>query len=330
MHRMNTGASRAARREFLRQVAGLSAVAVACPLMAQGHVTTIIVPFGPGGASDVFARILAQHLQARIGSPVIVDFKPGGNTSIGSSFVRRQPPDGTTLLLVPRAFSSSPATNPKINNYNPVKDFTPIARLANTDVVLAASTKFAPNTLTEVISYVKAHPGEVRIGTTGVGANDHLMSFRLGQRIGAPFNIIHYKGAGAAIQDLMSGILDLKIDSVASYRGALDAGRVKPICMINADGASLVPGEKSLSEQLPGLSMASYFGVVGPADMEPALVDRLSKELIQIVQLDEVQPRWSQLGISVAPLGPAEFASFMTAHLKETHEVVRDLKLPLE
>lgn len=317
------------RRRHLRTLAGLAAAGVAAPLFAQGRTTTIVVPFGPGGATDITARMLAEHLPGKIGNPVIVDYKPGANTAIAMAHVRSKAPDGTTLLIVPGVFSSSPATNPKVNNYDPAKDFTPIARLVNTTAVLCASSKFAPNTLDEIMAYAKSKPGILKVGTTGMGANDHLIPFRMARRVGTEVNFIHYKGAAPAIQDLMSGEIDVKIDSVASFRAALETGRVKPICMINAGGQSITPSQKSLQEQM-GIGIHSYFGMVGPVGMPPPLVDRLSKALQEIVQMQELQPRWQQLGIEIAPLGPAEFAAYMTAHLNETRQVVKEANLPLE
>lgn len=322
------------RRQHLRVLGGLAAASAAAPLFAQTKSTTIIVPFGPGGATDITARVLAQYLPKHIGHPVIVDYKPGANAAIAIAHVRKQPPDGSTLLIVPGAFSSSPATNPRINNYDPATDFTPIARVVNTPAVLCASSKFAANTLDEVMAYAKSNPGMLKVGTTGMGANDHLIPFRMARRWGTEVNFVHYKGAAPAIQDLMSGLIDVKIDSIPSFRAPLETGRIKPICMINAGEQltvpGIAPGEKSLSEQMPGISIHSYFGIVGPAGMPSQLVQSLSKALIEIVQLEEVQPRWRQLGIEPAPLGPAEFSSYMLAHLKETRDVVKEANLPLE
>lgn len=318
-----------ARRAHLRTLGGLAASMVAAPLLAQSKTTTIVVPFGPGGATDITARMLAQHLPARIGQPVIVEYKPGANTAIAIAHLRKQPPDGSTLLIVPGAFSSSPATNPKINNYNPATDFSPIARLVNTAAVLCASTKFAANTLDEVMAYAKAKPGMLKVGTTGMGANDHLIPFRMARKVGTDLNFVHYKGSAAAIQDLMSGEIDVKIDSVASFRAALETGRIKPVCMINAGGQSIVPGQKSLQEQM-GISIHSYFGMVGPAGMAAEQVSSLSKAMLEIIQLEELQPRFKTLGMDLAPLGPKGFAAYMTAHLEETRQVVKEANLPLE
>ncbi|RYG24161.1 MAG: hypothetical protein EON93_23275, partial [Burkholderiales bacterium] len=180
-----------------------------------------------------------------------------------------------------------------------------------------------------VMAYAKAKPGELKVGTTGMGANDHLIPFRMARKVGTEMNFIHYKGSANAIQDLMSGEIDMKIDSIASFRAALDTGRIKPVCMINAGGQTLTPSQKSLQEQM-GITIHSYFGMVGPMGMPPALTQRLSTALLEIVQMQELQPRFQQLGIDIAPLGSSEFARYMTAHLNETREVVKEANLPLE
>jgi tripartite-type tricarboxylate transporter receptor subunit TctC len=317
------------RRQHLRSLAGMAAASLAAPVFAQSRTTTIVVPFGPGGATDITARMMAEHLPGKIGNPVIVDYKPGANTAIAMAYVRNKAPDGTTLLIVPGAFSSSPATNPKVNNYDPAKDFSPIARLVNTAAVLCASSKSGLGTLDEIMAYAKAKPGMLKVGTTGMGANDHLIPFRMARRVGTDVNFIHYKGSAQAIQDLMSGEIDVKIDSVASFRAALETNRIKPVCMINAGGQTITPNQKSLQEAM-GITIHSYFGIVGPAGMPAPMVNSLSKALLEIVQMQELQPRFQQLGIDIAPLGPADFASYMTAHLNETRQVVKEANLPLE
>ncbi len=318
------------RRQHLKTLAGLAASAMAVPARSVPRTTTIIVPYGPGGSTDIICRMVAEHLPSRIGNQVVVDYKPGANASIGANFVRNKPPDGSFLLIVPGPFSSSPATNPRVNNYNPVTDFTPLARVVNTAVVLCGSTKFAPKTLEEVIAYARANPGQLKVGTTGIGANDHLVPFRVAQRTNTSFNFIHYKGAAQAIQDLMSGEIDVKIDSVASFKAALQTGRIRPICMINAGGHNLVPDQKAMNEQLPGIGIHSYVGFVGPAGMSRALVDKFSKAFVEIAQLEELKPRFRELGIDPAPLGPTDFAAYITSHLEETRQVVKDAKLPVD
>lgn len=318
------------RRKHLQTLAGFAAAGLGAPLFAQGRgTTTIIVPFGTGGATDITARLIAQYLPERIGNPVVIDYKPGGNGAIAVAYLRTKPADGSTLLIVPGSFSSLPATNPKVNNYNPVSDFSPIARLVNTPVALFASAKFAPNTLDEVLAYAKANPGMLRVGNTGIGTNDHLIAFRMAKQIGTEFNFIQYKGSAPALQDLMSGEIDVRIDSVASARAPLETGRIKAICMLNAGGFTLTPGRKSVQEQM-GITIHSYFGMVGPAGMPAATVNSFSKAMTDIIQMPDLQPRLQQLYLDPAPLGPAEFAAYMTAHLNETRQVVKDAKLPLE
>lgn len=319
-----------------RQVLGAIGAAVAASTIGtagaqqRNDTMTIIVPFGPGGATDIVARMVATQLQTRLGHPVIVDYKPGANGVVALAYLKRQAPDGKTLMIVPGVYSSAPATNPKINNYNPATDYTPIARMVNTAAALAASSKFAPKTLDDILAYAKANPGKVKVGTTGIGANDHLIPFRMARRIGTEFNFIHYKGSAPAIQDLMSGEIDIKIDSVASLKAALDSGRVRHVAMVNAGGTSITPQSKSIAETLPGIGIASYFGMIGPAGMAPQMVEQLRREIISIVKMEELQPRFRQLAIDVAPMGPAEFSAYMTNHYKETVEVVKEAGIKLE
>lgn len=319
------------KRSILR--AGLALAAATCmsASFAQSATrTTIVLPYPPGGASDTLARLISDKLQARLGHTVIVEYKPGGNHAIANQYVNSQPADGSTLYLIATPFSTAPAANPTVLKYHPAKDFTPIARLTNNVAVLVANSNTPYNSVAELTSYAKANPGKIQFATTGIGSLDHLLAYRLGKLSGTTFNLIHYKGAGQAFQDLMGGHVDVKIDSYASAKPALDTGRAKLLAVADPAPSRLLPDVKTISQTIPGASLSSYFGVVGPRGMSPEVAARLSTILAEVIRSEELAPKLKVLAMEPAPLPPAEFGKFMSDGFTEVQAIVKEAGIKME
>lgn len=317
------------KRHFLSFLAS-SVLAGKSWSQVRGNVTTIVVPYPPGGASDMLARVIAEQLQKRINQAVIIENKPGGNHEIANYYVNSQPANGQTLYLIATPFSTAPAANPSVHKYHPADSFTPIARLTTNVTVLVASSKFPPKTVQEVIDYARAHPGKVQFATTGVGSLDHLLAFRIGKATGTDLNLVHYKGAAAAFQDLMGGQVDLKIDSYASAKPALDSGRAKLIALADPSPSLLLPNYKTISATIPGASLVSYFGMVGPRGMPPETASRLSGVLTEIIQSEAIAPRLKQLALEPSPLAPDAFRKFLTDCYTEVQATVKEADIKME
>lgn len=291
---------------------------------------TIVVPFSPGGATDVVARTVANHLSKRLGQTVIVENKPGAGGAIASQYIRRQPADGYTLYHVATPFSTAPVTNPSVHNYDPVKDFTPIARTSTVLSILAANSRLPANNMAELIAYAKANPGKVRIATTGVGSSDHIAPLRIEKLTGVEFLYVHYKGSAQGVQDLLAGEVDLKYDAYSSVRAQIDAGRLKGLALGMEKRSTLLPDMPIIAETIPGFMTRSYTGLLGPAGMPEAIVNRLNKEVNAILALPEVSKELGLLGLEPASESPREFAEYLQGHADFQRRAVQDHKLVVE
>jgi tripartite-type tricarboxylate transporter receptor subunit TctC len=319
------------KRSFLRAgVALVAATWMGAAFPQAGSQTTIVLPYPPGGASDTLARLIAERLQARLGQPVVVEYKPGGNHAIANQYVNSQSANGQTLYLIATPFSAAPAANPAVHKYHPARDFTPIARLTTNTAVLVANAKFPANSVPELVAYAKANPGKVQFATTGIGSLDHLLAWRMGKLTGTTLNLVHYKGAGQAFQDLMGGHVDLKIDSYASAKPALDSGRAKLIAVADPVPSSLLPDYKTINDAIPGAFLSSYFGVVGPRGMPADVSARLSTVLGDVIRSEELAPKLKLLAMEAAPMGPSEFAKYMSDGYGDVQAIVKDAGIKME
>lgn len=319
------------KRSILRAGVALALASWLGGALAQsGNHTTIVLPYPPGGATDTLARLISERLQARLGHPVVVEYKPGGNHAIANQYVNSQPANGRTLYLIATPFSSAPAANPAVHKYHPVNDFTPVARLTQAATVLVANANFPATTVAEVVAHAKANPGKVQFATTGLGTQDHLVAWRLGKQAGVDFNIVHYKGSAQAFQDLIGGHVDLKLDSYASAKPALDSGRGKLIAVSDATPSPLLPGQRTVHETLPGIFMASYFGIVGPRGMPADVTARLSSMLAEIIRSDDIASQLRTLAMAPAPLAPADFAKYINERYADIQSMVKESGIKVE
>lgn len=291
---------------------------------------TIVVPFAPGGATDIVARLLSEKLAPRLGQPVVVSNKPGGTGAVANTFVRAQPADGYTLYLVTSPFSTAPATQPSVHNYEPARDFTPIAQIATILPVLVASNKAPGSTLREIVAYAKKNPGKVTVATTGIGSSDHLAAAKFAHMAGIELAYVPYKGAGLALQDLLSGVVDLKMDAFASSKPLIEAGQIRGLGMGTLTRSAIVPDIPTISEVVPGYELPSYVGLLGPAGLPATVINRLQTELAAVMKMPDVAEKFKGMGLEPTLTSPADFGAYLTAHVKSQRELVRDMGIKIE
>lgn len=295
-----------------------SAVADAYP----GKPITIVVPYSPGGATDLVARTIAEKLTQRLGKPVIVENKPGGSGAVANDYVRRQPADGYTLYGVATPFSTGPLTNPSIHKYDPLVDFTPIVRTSEMVTVIAVNKDFPAKNVAELISYAKANPGALNVATTGAGSSDHLLPIRIAQVAGVEFNYVHYKGSVQGIQDVIGGMVHFKYDALSSVRPHIESGRLRGLALATEHRSGIMPGLPTLSETLPGVFTRAYTGLLGPAGLKPGIVDLLNREVNAIMQLPDVRERLSGLGLEPVQNTPGEFVEYLKGQIQFQREAI--------
>lgn len=284
---------------------------------------TIIAPFSPGGATDVVARTIGAELSRRLGQPVIVDNKPGAGGVIAADLVRRQVPDGYTLFHVATPFSTAPVTNPGIHKYDPVVDFTPIARTSTVLSILAARSTLPFNNIAELVAYAKANPGKVSLATTGVGSSDHIAPLRLEKLTDTRFLYVHYKGSAQGVQDLLAGVVDMKYDAYSSVRPHIESGKLKGLALGMEKRSALLPEMPIIAETIPGFVTRSYTGLVGPVGMPRDVVARINREVNAILATAEVRDKLGKLGLEPAQETPQQFARYLTEHAEFQREAIR-------
>lgn len=320
-----------AKRRTLLAVALLAASPLAAWAQAYPNKpVTIVVPFAPGGATDIVARLLSEKLAPRFGQAVPVVNKPGGTGAVANTYVRSQPADGYTLYLVTSPFSTAPATQPSVHNYDPARDFTPIAQISTILPVFIASPKAPGRNLTELIAYAKANPGKVTAATTGIGSSDHLAAAKLARMAGIELNYVPYKGAGPALQDVMAGTVDLKMDAFASSKPLIEAGQVRALGMATLKRSAIVPDIPTISEVVRGYELPSYVGLLGPAGLPIEVLNRLQADLAVVMKLPDVAEKLKFLGLEPTLTSPVDFGVYLTAHVKSQKELIKDLAIKIE
>ena len=311
----------------MRTLVFLAWALVAACAQAQWPERTVrvVVPFPPGGQTDIVGRIMADQFTRLWGRTAIVENKIGASGTVGSEMVAKSPPDGYTLQVAAiNTHGANPALfGPKLT-YDPVKDFTPIAWLVSTQNILVINTDLPYRNLREILDYARANPGKLTFGTAGSGSSMHLFMEVLKMMAKVDITHVPYKGSGPAVQDLMGGQITMVFDSMPGSWPFAAAGKVRPIAISSAKRSATAPEVPTVAESgVPGYDYVSWLGLVGPAGMPRELVARLNADTNRILQLPDVKERFAQLG--TLPVGgtPEEFGTYLKAQVETWHRVVK-------
>lgn len=292
--------------------------AALCPLSsglvhAQAYPTQeikLVVPYPPGGPSDVAARMIADKLAQLLGKAVIVDNKAGANGIIGTAAVAQSAADGYTLMLATSATSSNPSVYSKLP-FGTERQFTPVAMVATSPAFIWANAALPADNIKELIALAKASPGKLTFASGGIGGTPHLSGELL--KMLADIDLLHvpYKGASPAITDLVAGRVDLYIGSMASPVVHYRSGKLKVLGVAEPKRTALMPEVPTVIEQgLPGYSIVSWFGLFAPAGTPGPVVRRIADAVKQIVAMPDFQKNLAAMGIEAATSTPDEFAKF--------------------
>ena len=285
----------------------------------------VVVPFPPGGQTDIVGRIMADQFTKLWGRTAIVENRIGASGTVGSEMVAKSPPDGYTLQVAAiNTHGANPALfGPKLQ-YDPVKDFTPIAWLVSTQNILVINKDLPYRNLREILDFARANPGKLTFGTAGSGSSMHLFMEVLKMMAKVDITHVPYKGSGPAVQDLMGGQITMVFDSMPGSWPFVAAGKLKPIAISSAKRSTTAPDVPTVAEAgVPGYDYVSWLGLVGPAGMPKDLVSRLNADTNRILQLPDVKERMAQLG--TLPVGgtPEEFGAYMKQQVETWHRVVK-------
>ena len=294
-----------------------------------GRPIRIVVPFPPGGATDVQARAIAQKVSASIGNPIIVENKPGGSTVIGAREVLKAAADGYTLLYtitthvqIPQIFSTP--------TFDPFKDFTPITAGGLGGTVLTAHVSLPANNIDELIAFAKANPGKVNYASFGTGSTSHLNGEMLKRVAGIDIVHVPYKGSGDAMKDLLSGQVQLFFDGINTAMSNVRTGKVKMIAAATEKRIAALPGLPTLREQGIAVGIDGFLAFFGPAGMPPAVVDVLYRELAKAIATQEIRDLFASIGYETGGMPPADFARLVKELYDRWGAVIREVGLKLE
>jgi tripartite-type tricarboxylate transporter receptor subunit TctC len=290
---------------------------------------TLIVPFPPGGVTDLVARDLAKRLSEGLGQPVVIDNRAGAGGNIGTAALARAQPDGYTLTV--SAMSIAPHIHKSLS-FVPAKDFTPITNIVNTPGAILAGNKTPYNTLQELIKAAKAQPGKINYASVGLGSLPHLIAEKLALDAGIAMTHIPYKGAAPAMQDLLAGVVDLSFESsltntVTNY----NSGRLKVLATTSSTRVPILNNIPTVAESgYPGFVAQGWFGFFGPAGLPPSITKRLNDIATGMLRDKSIVEKFDSLGIQADPSTPEQFVKFLQEQDRIWATTAKGLNLQLD
>lgn len=319
------------RRRFnLGLAAALAAPAAAFAQDWPGKPIRLIVPYPPGGFTDVTARLIGQKLGERLGQTVVVDNKSGANGTLGVDALAKSPADGYTLAVVIAAHAANTTLYARLP-YDPRKDLAAVSLIGISPLVAAVNNDAPFKTVPELIAYAKKNPGKVSFGSSGNGSAVHLTTELLKSVTGADMVHIPYRGAAAALTDLMGGQIQLFMDAAQGLIQPGRSGKVRLIGVAAEKRLPVLPEVPTFIEQgLTGFTGSTWAGLLAPAGTPQPILRRVSEEVAQIVRMDEVKARLDAMGTIPVGSSPAEFDAFINAETAKWGKVIREAKVVLE
>jgi len=298
--------------------------APACAQQYPAKSIRFILPFPPGGPTDLLGRIVAQKLADQLGQPVVPDNRPGAGGNLGLELAAKSPPDGYTVVLSSPLVAISPSLYPKLG-YDPAKDLAPISLVAGIQNIMVVHPSVPAKTLKEFVQLAKNNPGELNFGSGGVGTTTHLAPELLMSV--AHINMVHvpYKGTGQALIGLISGQVDMVIMAAAAAAPQIQAGKVRPIAVFSARRTPVAPAVPTTKEAgIPGIEVELWYGILTSAGTPRDIVERLNAEIVRALAAPEVREKLAASGIEPLTDTPDEFAKFIRSETVRFARVIKD------
>jgi tripartite-type tricarboxylate transporter receptor subunit TctC len=314
-------------------ILGLALAACAPLAAAQSFPSkpiSFVVPFPPGGTTDVLARALAQDLAKSLGQPVIVENKAGAGATIGADYVAKAKPDGHTLLMgaVHHAIASSVYKNLP---YDFQKNLTPVTMVALVPNLLVVNPQVPAKNVKELVALAKASPGKMTYGSNGMGTAQHLIGAQFEQNAGVSLVHVPYKGSGPLSTDLLGGQINMTFDTITPVLQHVRSGKLRALAVTTAKRSPALPDVPTLDESgLKGFNIGTWFGVLAPAGTPPEIVTRLNTEVNRILQTPEFRKRMDDIGAEAIGNTPAQMASQIKTDTERFAKLVKDANVTLE
>jgi tripartite-type tricarboxylate transporter receptor subunit TctC len=285
----------------------------------------IVVPFAPGGTSDILARTLAEKLQGSLKQTIVIENKAGAGGVIGADSVAKSAPDGYTFLLGTIASHAiNPVLQPKIP-YDAVKDFAPVMLLGSISNVLLVGADQPYKNVADLIAAAKSKPGTIAFGSAGTGSSQHMSGEAFKLLTGAELTHVPYRGSAPAIQDLIGGQIPASFETATVALPHIQSGKVRALAVTSSTRSRVLPDTPTLQEAgVAGFDVASWQAFYAPAGTPPAIVQRMNQELATIIATPEIKARMEGLGLEYQPNSPEQFAEFGRKELVKWAKIVKD------
>src|SRR4051812_84489 len=317
------------RRSVLAGLAGLATLQAPAAL-AQGYPTkpvSLIIPWAPGGSTDILARIVGQHLQQSMGHPIVIENRTGAAGNIGTSAVARAPADGYTLLFNTMSVHTMNHALFATMPFDGVKDFSPITLLAYVTNTMVVHPSVPANTVAEFIAYAKANPGKIAYASSGPGSTNHLCAAMLEKMAGLEMLHVPYRGGAPAVADTVAGQVQLFFTAGTQSLEHVKAGRLKLLAVTEEKRSALLPDVPTVAETVPGCEMTVWYGAFGPAGMPDDVIARLNGEISRALYLPEVKQRMADIAVEVAASTPDELGTRMRSDSEKWGRIIKGMAI---
>jgi tripartite-type tricarboxylate transporter receptor subunit TctC len=314
----------------------LAAAAIALSMtsaLAQNYPSKpihLVVPFAPGGFTDVVARILGQRLSVSMGQQFVIENRSGAGSTIGTDFVAKSPPDGYTLVMVSTTHVISPWIYKKLP-YDPIKSFTVVSKLADSAYVLLVNPKVPAHNVKEFIALAKAAPDTIHFASSGNGSSQHLMGGLFVSLTGAPLKHVPYRGSSGAAQDLVAGVVESSFAGVPNALAQVPSGRLRALAVTTAKRVPQLPDVPTMQEAgVPGYAASVWLALLAPAGTPPEIVNKLNSEIAKVMKDPELRKLFDSAGVEPDPSTPQAMSAYMAQEMARWGKVVKEAGIKLE
>lgn len=286
-----------------------------------------IVPFAAGGVADVVTRAVTPRLSEALGQPIVVENRGGAGGTLATSLGAKAAPDGYTFVVPAASHTTTPSLYTKLD-FDPVKDFVAVTKIADVPYLLVVPASSPIRTLDDFIREAKANPGKLTFGSAGNGSSNHLAGELLAGQVGAPLLHVPYKGSGPALVDLLGGQLSFMFDTINTSQQHIKAGKLRALGVGTRKPSTLMPEVAPIANTLPGFEAATWVGLLAPAGTPKEIVDRMQQEIAKVVRSPEVREKLSASGAEPVANPPEEFGPYVAAEVAKWGRVVKQAKIP--
>jgi tripartite-type tricarboxylate transporter receptor subunit TctC len=327
------------RGVFRRKVLALGALAGGIPGLGGGarandyptRPIRIIVPYTPGGTTDIATRLVGEPLSKVLGQPVVVENRPGANSIVGAAAAAGSAADGYTLVMVLPAHAANATLQAGKMPFDPITSFAPVSLVVTAPLVLAGSKHVPAQSLRDYLDYAKRNPGKLNYGSSGIGATAHLAMELLKIRTGVQMEHIPYRGTQPALQDLMAGNIGLMFDTYSTLKPQFEAGTIRPLGIATATRIPVAPDLPTVIEGgIADFVASSWCMLLAPAGTPQGIVDRIAAEVGKIVREPAMNTKLQELGFVVEGRPPAETGAFLRSEVERWGSVIRTAKITVE